>query len=60
LLENFSDLRTYKKTCGVKVPNVYGMTQFVDGGTMITNPYISGSNYLLKMSDYPKGGWTEI
>jgi deoxyribodipyrimidine photolyase-related protein len=44
----------------VMVPNVYGMTQFADGGMMITKPYISGSNYLLKMSDYQKGGWTEI
>jgi deoxyribodipyrimidine photolyase-related protein len=28
------------------VPNVYGMSQFVDGGLMATKPYISGSNYL--------------
>lgn len=44
----------------VMVPNVYGMTQFADGGLMTTKPYISGSNYLLKMSDYPKGNWTNI
>ncbi len=44
----------------VMVPNVYGMTQFADGGLMTTKPYISGSNYLLKMSDYSKGPWTEI
>jgi deoxyribodipyrimidine photolyase-related protein len=44
----------------VMVPNVYGMTQFADGGLMTTKPYISGSNYLLKMSDYEKGAWTEI
>lgn len=44
----------------VMVPNVYGMTQFADGGLMTTKPYISGSNYLLKMSDYPKGDWTAI
>ncbi len=42
----------------VMVPNVYGMTQFADGGLMTTKPYISGSNYLLKMSDYEKGEWT--
>lgn len=41
----------------VMVPNVYGMTQFADGGLMTTKPYISGSNYLMKMSDYPKGDW---
>jgi deoxyribodipyrimidine photolyase-related protein len=41
----------------VMVPNVYGMSQFADGGIMSTKPYISGSNYLMKMSDYPKGEW---
>ena len=38
----------------VMVPNVYGMTQFADGGLMMTKPYISGSNYLFKMSDFKK------
>jgi deoxyribodipyrimidine photolyase-related protein len=36
----------------VMVPNVYGMTQFADGGLMTTKPYISGSNYLRKMGDW--------
>ena len=44
----------------VMVPNVYGMTQFADGGIMTTKPYISGSNYLLKMGDWDKGPWQEI
>lgn len=44
----------------VMVPNVYGMSQFADGGLMATKPYISGSNYILKMSDFSKGEWTEI
>jgi deoxyribodipyrimidine photolyase-related protein len=44
----------------VMVPNVYGMSQFADGGMMSTKPYISGSNYLMKMSDYAKGPWCEI
>lgn len=44
----------------VMVPNVYGMTQFADGGLMTTKPYISGSNYIMKMSNYPKGPWQEI
>ncbi len=44
----------------VMVPNVYGMSQFADGGLMSTKPYISGSNYLMKMSDFPKGEWQEI
>ncbi len=38
----------------VMVPNVYGMSQFADGGLMATKPYISGSNYLFKMSDFQK------
>ena len=41
----------------VMVPNVYGMTQFADGGIFSTKPYIAGSNYLKKMSDFPKGDW---
>jgi deoxyribodipyrimidine photolyase-related protein len=43
----------------VMVPNVYGMSQFADGGLMSTKPYISGSNYLMKMSDFKKGTWQE-
>ena len=43
----------------VMVPNVYGMSQFADGGSFATKPYISGSNYLKKMSDYPTGQWEE-
>jgi deoxyribodipyrimidine photolyase-related protein len=43
----------------VMVPNVYGMSQFADGGTFTTKPYLSGSNYIRKMSYYPKGGWCE-
>jgi len=44
----------------VMVPNVYGMSQFADGGLMATKPYISGSNYLIKMSDFKKGDWQPI
>lgn len=44
----------------VMVPNVYGMTQYADGGLMTTKPYISGSNYLIKMGDYPKGNWQTV
>lgn len=44
----------------VMVPNVYGMSQFADGGIFATKPYISGSNYIKKMSDYPSGDWEEI
>ena len=44
----------------VMVPNVYGMSQFADGGSFATKPYISGSNYLRKMSDYSAGPWEEL
>jgi deoxyribodipyrimidine photolyase-related protein len=44
----------------VMVPNVYGMSQYADGGLMTTKPYISSSNYLLKMSNYPKGSWCDV
>jgi deoxyribodipyrimidine photolyase-related protein len=41
-------------------PNVYGMGIFSDGGVFATKPYICGSNYLLKMSDYKKGAWCDV
>ncbi|MEC7652286.1 MAG: cryptochrome/photolyase family protein [Cyanobacteriota bacterium] len=44
----------------VMVPNVYGMSQFADGGIFTTKPYLSGSNYVRKMSDYRKGPWCEV
>jgi len=44
----------------VMVPNVYGMSQFADGGLITTKPYVSSSNYILKMSDYKKDEWCEI
>ncbi len=41
-------------------PNVYGMGLFSDGGIFATKPYICGSNYLVKMSDYGKGPWCDV
>lgn len=43
----------------VMVPNVYGMSLYADGGGITTKPYVSGSNYLLKMSDHRKADWCE-
>jgi len=43
----------------VMVPNVYGMSQFSDGGTFATKPYIGGANYIKKMSNYKKGPWED-
>ncbi|HMO18349.1 MAG TPA: cryptochrome/photolyase family protein [Oligoflexia bacterium] len=44
----------------VMVPNVYAMSQFAEGGEITTKPYISSSNYVLKMSDYKKENWCEV
>ncbi len=44
----------------VMIPNIYGMSQFSDGGLMSTKPYISSSNYILKMSNYKKEDWCKI
>jgi len=44
----------------VMVPNIYGMSQHADGGLMTTKPYISGSSYILKMSNYAEGDWCEV
>ncbi len=44
----------------VMVPNIYGMSQFADGGMITGKPYISSSNYVLKMSDYTKGAWCSV
>ena len=44
----------------VMVPNVYGMSQYADGGLITTKPYISSSNYIRKMSDFSRGPWCAI
>ena len=44
----------------VMVPNVYGMGEYADGGMIVTKPYISGSNYLKKMTDFETGVWCDI
>jgi deoxyribodipyrimidine photolyase-related protein len=43
----------------VMVPNVYGMSQFADGGSFATKPYISGANYIKKMSNFKSGEWED-
>ena len=38
----------------VMVPNVMGMSQYADGGKMMTRIYFSSSNYIDKMSSFKK------
>jgi deoxyribodipyrimidine photolyase-related protein len=39
----------------VELPNTLGMSQFADGGLLGSKPYVSGGNYIAKMSDYCEG-----
>ena len=39
--------------------NVLDMVFFVTGGQTMRRPYISSSNYILQMSNYKKGDWSE-
>lgn len=39
--------------------NVYDMVFFVTGGETMKRPYISSSNYILKMSNIKRGDWVD-
>ena len=39
----------------VMVPNLIGMGLYADGGQMSTKPYVSGGNYISKMTDFCRG-----
>jgi deoxyribodipyrimidine photolyase-related protein len=43
----------------VMVQNVLDMVFFVSGGVTTRKPYVSSSNYILKMSNYKKGDWCD-
>ena len=55
LMEMFIDAYEW-----VMIPNVYGMSQYSDGGGITTKPYVSSSNYIRSMSDYHKGEWSTV
>ncbi|MEM7663181.1 MAG: cryptochrome/photolyase family protein [Pseudomonadota bacterium] len=44
----------------VMVTNAYAMSQNADGGLITTKPYFSGSAYVKKMSNHPKGDWCDV
>ena len=44
----------------VMVPNVYGMSQYADGGLIVTKPYVSSSGYVRKMSNFRTGDWCAV
>ena len=44
----------------VMVPNIFCMSQNAAGSFMTSKPYFSGSNYILKMSNYAKGEWCQV
>ncbi len=60
LLNNYDPDDVYRWFCSlyvdayewVMVANVYGMSQYADGGFTATKPYVSGGNYLQKMGKW--------
>jgi deoxyribodipyrimidine photolyase-related protein len=44
----------------VMVPNVFSMSQFATNRLMMTRPYFSSSNYILKMSAYKRDEWCSL
>ncbi len=44
----------------VVVPNVYGISQYADGGSMSPKPSASSSEYILQMSYYQKDVWSDV
>ena len=43
----------------IMIVNVFGMAAHADMGDSMTKPYVSSSNYVLKMSHYKRGDWSD-
>ena len=50
-------LDSYAWAC---MPNVYGMSQFADGGLYHGKPNLVASNYVLSLSSYTKDRWCDV
>lgn len=44
----------------VLVPNVFAISQFADGGSVVTTPKCTNSDYILQMSYYQKDDWSDV
>jgi len=44
----------------VMIQNVYSMATWSDKGLTMSKPYISTSNYIMKMSNFKKGEWNKV
>ncbi|MFO0920625.1 MAG: cryptochrome/photolyase family protein [Candidatus Saccharimonadales bacterium] len=44
----------------VMLPNVYNICQMIEIGTKSIKPHISGSDFILDVSNYKKGDWCDV
>ena len=44
----------------ISVPNVFSVSQFTDPGSLLSEPSICTSTYILQMSHYERGLWCDV